>query len=591
MSFGNVAQEFNLDTEQLTLVLGENLDNPGNAGNSRNGVGKSGCLNAICFALYGQSVANIRKDNLINLTNEKNLEVSLEFEAKGINYRIERGRKPNYFKFFVNDVQQGNLNESLDVSSERDESQGESRETQAEVDRVIGFSSEIFKQLIGLNTLSIPFLSLPAKDQRSIIEELLGITQLSEKAEKLKELLRDTKASIAKEEIKIQTAKESNEKIQKSINDLRNRSKNWALDHESQISLLQQKLETLLELDIDSEIDNHKIYDSGMLAARQLSKLESDCRSKKRNLADLQSRLKQYENNISTVCEDASCPTCGQKVHEHQQEEILESIIVKKDQISTQILSLENEISKINSEILTTKQAVDALGDIKKPFYNTIDEAYNHRSKLDGLAIQLEKMIEDTNPYDDHVISQQENLLQNIDIETIKQLNLLCEHQEFLLKLLTNKDSAVRKLIIDQNLNYLNFRLSEYADKLGLPHSVKFINDLSVSITEHGRELDFDNLSTGERRRLILSLSFAFRDVFESLNMPINLLFLDEAVDSGIDSSGLEAILAVLKEKIRESKRSIFLVSHREELIPRVSNILMVVKENGFSTIQNGLNE
>jgi len=117
-----------------------------------------------------------------------------------------------------------------------------------------------------------------------------------------------------------------------------------------------------------------------------------------------------------------------------------------------------------------------------------------------------------------------------------------------LLKLLTNKDSFIRKRIIDQNLSYLNARLSQYLDRIGLPHTVKFLNDLTVSIEELGRELDFDNLSRGERNRLILSLSWAFRDVWESLYQPINLLFIDEVIDTGMDSSGVEIQPGYIKE-------------------------------------------
>ena len=99
-----------------------------------------------------------------------------------------------------------------------------------------------------------------------------------------------------------------------------------------------------------------------------------------------------------------------------------------------------------------------------------------------------------------------------------------------------------------------------------------------------GRELDFDNLSRGERGRLILSMSWAFRDVWESLYQPINLLFIDELVDSGMDSSGVENSLAILKKMSRDSNRSIWLVSHKDELAGRVNNTLRVVKENGFTT-------
>ena len=84
--------------------------------------------------------------------------------------------------------------------------------------------------------------------------------------------------------------------------------------------------------------------------------------------------------------------------------------------------------------------------------------------------------------------------------------------------------------------------------------------------------------------RLILSLSWAFRDVWESLYQPINLLFIDELVDSGMDASGVENSLAILKKMSRDSNKSIWLVSHKDELAGRVNNILTVVKENGFTS-------
>ena len=168
-------------------------------------------------------------------------------------------------------------------------------------------------------------------------------------------------------------------------------------------------------------------------------------------------------------------------------------------------------------------------------------------------------------------------------------MNNLKEHQEFLLKLLTSKDSFIRKKIIDQNLAYLNNRLTFYLDKMGLPHSVTFLNDLTVEITQLGQDLDFDNLSRGERNRLILGLSWSFRDVWESLYQNINLLFIDELIDNGLDASGVESALAVLKKMARERNKNIYLISHKDELIGRVNNVLKVIKENGFTSYDNDL--
>jgi DNA repair exonuclease SbcCD ATPase subunit len=181
----------------------------------------------------------------------------------------------------------------------------------------------------------------------------------------------------------------------------------------------------------------------------------------------------------------------------------------------------------------------------------------------------------------------QQNAVQEISWDRVNELTRTANHQDYLLDLLTNKKSFVRKRIIEQNLSYLNQRLAHYLDALGLPHNVVFVNDLSVEITEHGRESEFDSLSRGERTRVILALSFSFRDVWESLYSSCNLVFIDELVDNGLDTVGVENAIGLMKSMSRTRSKSVFLVSHREELTSRVESILKVVKENGFTTYEN----
>jgi DNA repair exonuclease SbcCD ATPase subunit len=173
--------------------------------------------------------------------------------------------------------------------------------------------------------------------------------------------------------------------------------------------------------------------------------------------------------------------------------------------------------------------------------------------------------------------------MQPITYDTLNSLSKDREHQEFLYKLLTNKESFIRKKIIDQNLAYLNARLTEYLTRLGLPHEVRFANDLSVTINMLGNELDFDQLSRGERTRLILGLSWSFRDIWENANTPINLLFIDEVLDQGLDQMGVERAVETLKQMSRDRHKSVFLISHREELVARCSQVLTVLKENQFT--------
>jgi hypothetical protein len=217
-------------------------------------------------------------------------------------------------------------------------------------------------------------------------------------------------------------------------------------------------------------------------------------------------------------------------------------------------------------------------------FYDSLEQALNHRNTVETLRKDLTSREADADTYEEQITDMQGQALQVVSYDTLNELTRVQDHQDFLLKLLTSKDSFVRKKIIDQNLSYLNARLTHYLDRIGLPHTVKFQNDLTVSIEELGRELDFDNLSRGERNRLILSMSWAFRDVWESLYSPINLLFIDELIDNGLDTQGVENALALLKKMSRERHKSIWLVSHRDELAGRVENILKVIKENGFTS-------
>jgi DNA repair exonuclease SbcCD ATPase subunit len=200
LSIGNATQAINLDRKDLTLVLGENLDLGGDDAGARNGTGKTAILNAVSYGLYGQALTNIKKDNLINRTNGKGMMVTIEFEKDGESYRIERGRKPGIMKFWV-----GNTEREI-----TDESQGDSRETQTEIEKVLGMSHDMFKHVVALNTYTEPFLSLRANDQRTIIEQLLGITLLSEKAEHLKETAKEVKDSIVREEFRIKAVGDAN---------------------------------------------------------------------------------------------------------------------------------------------------------------------------------------------------------------------------------------------------------------------------------------------------------------------------------------------------------------------------------------------
>ena len=569
MSVGNATQAIDFDRHDLTLVLGENLDLGGDG--SRNGTGKTTIINALSYALYGQALTNIRKDNLVNKTNVKGMLVSLEFDVSGVQYRVERGRKPNIFKFYVNN--------QVQVATDADESQGDSRETQHALENVLGMSHDMFKHILALNTYTEPFLSLKANDQRNIIEQLLGITLLSEKADRVKELNRETKDLITKEEFRIRAVQDANKRIQEQIDAVKRRQQMWISKKDDDLNKLAASLVDHQQIDVDAEIQAHKDHKIWEQKRKDINDLAGAISRTKLDLGREEKNIAKLIKDIAAL-ENHTCHACGQDLHDSKHEEVLAG---KQQDLATAQANAYTHADDLAS-LESTQQELGTLGKPPKMYYDREEDAIQHRATLANLQQQIANKMAEIDPYAEQIVEMESQAIETVDYETLNALTRLQEHQDFLLKLLTSKDSFIRKKIIEQNLSYLNSRLTHYLDRIGLPHQVVFQNDLTVEITELGRDLDFDNLSRGERNRLILSMSWAFRDVWESLYQPINVLFIDELVDSGMDTQGVENSLALLKKMSRERNKSIWLVSHRDELAGRVENILKVIKENGFTS-------
>ena len=673
LSIGAVTQAVNFDRTDLTLILGENLDLGGDG--ARNGTGKTSLIQGLSYALFGVPINSIRKDNLVNRTNGKNMLVTLTFSVDGIEYKIERGRKPNLLRFYVNSTLQ---------KQEEDAAQGENKETQAAIERVINMSADMFRHIVALNTYSEPFLALKNNEQRAIIEQLLGITILSEKAEVVKGLLTTSKDAIKTEEFRIKAVEEANKRIIEQIDGLKRRQRLWITKKDTDLAGFVATYHALALIDITTELQAHKdlvIYNKNKqinqnymaLVARSTAWFEKNQRDilelqksyDKKNSIDIEAELnnhslvtsynqrvkdkatqdaeikratgdcvrydkeiKKLETEIAQLHEH-KCYACGQELHDDQHTVVLaakeealalavnchntaldhlvnlgENKIVLGKMPSTlykteaEAFKHSSELESINQKIADkqseadpyAEQAAELLPSVttvgKQPVtvYDTEAEAVTHSSTVDNLMTQIESKSNETDPYEEQIADMEQKALQVTNFDTMNALTKTMEHQKFLLELLTSKDSFVRKKIIDQNLSFLNARLTHYLDKIGLPHQVVFQNDLNVEITELGRELDFDNLSRGERNRLILGLSFAFRDVWENLYKPINTLFIDELIDSGLDTMGVENAIAILKDMSRRRQKSIWLVSHREELAGRVPSVLKVVKEGGFTS-------
>jgi len=384
MSVGNQTQAIDFDKGMLTLVLGENLDLGGDDSGARNGTGKTTIINSLSYAIYGVALTNIKRDNLINKINSKGMLVTVSFEKNGVNYHIERGRKPNILKLNVDGEEYS--------ADDADESQGDSRQTQKEIEKLFGMSHDMFKHLIALNTYTEPFLALKNNDQRTIIEQLLGITILSEKADALKEQVRISKDLIQQENTKIETIKVSNQKIEESIQSLERKQKLWQDNHTNDVNDLSQSIRLLEKIDIDAEIDAHKCLENFNEkkkrleeAQRWIANIEADNTKQEKTIAKLDKEI--------LLLKEHKCHACGQEIHDTTQEEILKSKEDQKQEAALQVITNNTqweEHSKVVSDI-------GELETCPPTQYDSLEEAVNHRSTLASLQKELEKKQEETN--------------------------------------------------------------------------------------------------------------------------------------------------------------------------------------------------
>lgn len=751
MSFGNVPEEIDLLKYRMTLIQGINKDKEDNepdisetsedgemqlSEKSSNGSGKSTITQALCYALYGESIGNkIKKTNLVNKINKKHLEVSLTFEKDGVEYVIERGRSPEYLRFLVN----GN-----------DIAQGENKDTQEEIDKVLGMSSDLFCQTCLLTASTQTFMEMNAAGQRELIEQLLGVQILSDKAEKLKEKIKDVKQVIATEEVRLATVKSANEEIIKrnelQKQDYQVKMGQFEADRNSKIAQSQSAVDVLKKVDIEKELEAHKfnqtrtgiieenarVVNQRNTMSRQIISLNDEIKRlgdaqialnnidieaekanhqknddiRKKNaeitekiqqqsqlLNDKDKQIIELEHNIKTVAnecmqytsenkrldegitsykkeierldedvkkiENNICPTCGNKLHDGASK--LAEINQKKIDLTNSIVhneSIKNtnigQMKVLNERIDTNQKMVDSIKDSRnkvseditalratisnefvKTFYPTMNDVFEHQNKLTGLKstmdekqkqvdnlnVEVAKLVEVPVPdvmatfyptmdkalvhaetvknLEDGIVQLKEQVNPYIELlkgcekvelmpydETLKKASEDdLAHLEFLVKLLTNKDSFVRKKIVEQNLAYLNQKIKNYLLSMGSLQNIVFNPDLSFDITKFGDSYDFANLSRGERTSAILALNFAFRDLYELINNSINVMFVDELIDNGLDKFSAGNVVSILK-KYAETGKNVFVVSHRKDIQTQMNKVLTVVMELGFSTIQ-----
>lgn len=573
LSYGAIPTTVQLNRPGTTLLLGEDLDNTA-SGAGANGVGKTALLNALVYAVYDQPISNIKTDNLINNKNKRGMVVSVTFKKAGDTYTIVRNRKVkagaagNFTMLYKNDV---------------DITPAGAVNTNAEIVKIIGIPYEIFVRVVAFSAIHTPFLDLPTRsgstaNQTDIIEELFDLKTLSEKADILKGFIKQTEMSMKTQQELINHVNQETERHLKQLDSALKRVDAWESNRVNELNQVHSRIRSLEQIDVAQQkqvlLEIEKLEEQ--VEAAMVDKEHWDAIKIEANKV-----ITEKKHEIKHL-DGGKCPYCKQGFEISQ---------TKRDAIDTTMESaleqLKEATSKLKLADANIKQLTSEYKQVKsKLTVKNLEELLQLDNNIKHSNAKLLELQTAINPYEEALAELKAIKIEKLDSTKTNELKSTLDHQTFLLKVLTKKDSFVRKALLNKNIPFLNKRLQTYLTDLGLPHTVEFTHEMTAKITQFGHEMDFGNLSNGQRARVNLALSFAFRDVLQSMHDHVNICLLDEVLDVGLDAIGVTAAAKMLKRKARDEKLALYIISHRDEIDSAFDRKMIVQMSGGFSSLQ-----
>jgi DNA repair exonuclease SbcCD ATPase subunit len=557
LSTGNQPNKLILNKSTTTLVIG------------KNGEGKSTCLDALCFGLFGKPFRNINKNQMINSINGKNALVEIEFSIGQKDYKIIRGIKPNIFEIYMDGVLMNQDAASRDYQKILEQ-------------QILRLNYKTFTQVVILGSASfIPFMQLPSNQRREVIEDILDIKIFSTMNSLLKERSNATKDEINRVETALSLAKqkvESQQAIIKTISEAKSSAIESILSKISANSAEILQTEREIEL-ILSEIDTLKA------SINDKETISEDIDKAKSIRSKLLQKIETCENHSEFFNEHDVCPSCDQTIAEEYKEKIVQELNSKMLDNNTKIGELESvltglndklsEINKIvgkitdkNIELSTRNSAISVLNKQIKTLQDEAESAKTDTSNLDEEKTKLKELAQDA----------MSNINRKKELDSDKEL------QEIAGALL--RDTGIKTAIIREYLPVMNKLINQYLNQMD--SYIHFELDESFNETIKSRfrdEFTYASFSEGEKMRIDLAILFTWRQIAKLKNsVNTNLLMLDEIFDSSLDVNGTDYFLNLMNTLGENA--NVFVISHKgDQLFDKFRSVIKFEKRNDFSVI------
>ena len=606
-----------------------------------NGSGKSSIFEGIIYSLFEETSSG--EKDVENRIIGNGYKLKLELEIDGVKYTIYREGKNGKSSVLL-------YKDNIDISARN------KTDTNKLILNLLGISKSIFLDTIFLSQNAVTNLaSLQPTARRERLEVLTNTDNtINNFKEKVKEqqikyeadrvdIVNDINQMEGKKSALINQKSQLNEKI-KAIDEEIERLK--ALGDLKQIELdIEGKQQDLSNQDVLIEEANQAVsekekqiedlrkesqddlnakteVDKQLLDVNnQLSKIEADINKDKLLIHLKEEEIEKINKEIDKIKNSDTCPTCGRK-YDNFNDEHLQSTIKEKN---SEIDNLNNIINDCNSNI--------------NEYEKQLKDIQAKKDEIENKAKEINKNVEDRNKNIENEENQRKILMNNVKLETNKkesiqhEINILQSKKEQILKTevaskeefekmiedidkqllniddlynnkqleLTECDNTInsikhmlqlitkefRTYLLKNSLKYLNKVLSEYSNQL-------FSNEGDViSISEDDTKLDiklgnatYESLSGGEKTRVNIALLLAQKSLAGMIgNMNCNMIILDEILGY-CDSKAETKVIDLINNEL-ETLESIYMVSHKEIPIGCDSVITVIKDKSGLSRVKS----
>lgn len=531
--------------------------------------------------LFGKPYRSIKLGDLVNRFNGKDLEVQVEFEIDKDVYTISRGYKPAKFAITKN-------GQELNILSAK-------KLNQEEIDKLLGINYILFKNIVAVaSTYNKPFLMLAAGERRTLVETIFNIYVL---ALMLKEVKSRTTINKTQQKLNVSNLTGLNEQktsAEKFANDTAKILQQFEINKQNTLNKISSDISTA-QSTIERCNKNISIADKKFVELQ--NKIDSteavnelaEINAKKNFVAG---RIAELDDNIAAMQANTKCRICnsdltGEHAAAHikeMQEELCEqnSIFLdnsRKIELEKLIADIKKNKSLYDTLILKKAEQVSLLNTSKTDLKNYENEKVKTEASVCDIDVQQYKaQLDSINARITNLSTEIDNLDKKMKMDSVLSDIL--------------SDDGIKTYFFEQLLPQLNCQVNKYINAFGLQVTLEFDTSLEAKIQQGKYECEYMGFSNGERARIDMAILLSFFDISRNIsNWSCNVLFIDEVMDNGVDSDGIESFISTLYNvvtgNLNKHDIGIYLISHKlTNSDVAWDSVVDIVKTNRFSELK-----